>query len=50
MDGRIHGKGTYQFANGDTYDGNFNLERAEGYGEYRHTNGRIYKGTWKNDL
>ena len=50
VDGRIHCKGVYQFANGDIYDGNFHYEMAEGYGEYKHKNGRIYKGTWKNDL
>jgi hypothetical protein len=44
------GKGSYHFANGDRYDGDFERNMRWGeIGTYLWTNGDMYTGQWVND-
>ena len=43
------GKGTYLFANGEKYVGDFKNGKYDGYGEITFVNGQKYVGEWKND-
>jgi hypothetical protein len=44
------GKGTYLFANGEKYVGDFKNGKYDGYGEITFINGQKYVGEWKNDM
>eukprot|EP01125_Pyxidicula_operculata_P017353 TRINITY_DN6074_c0_g2_i1.p1 TRINITY_DN6074_c0_g2~~TRINITY_DN6074_c0_g2_i1.p1 ORF type:complete len:1111 (-),score=275.22 TRINITY_DN6074_c0_g2_i1:73-3264(-) len=44
--GRIHGKGTLTFENGDVYEGGFNNNNYHGEGTYRFANGTILDTKW----
>ena len=48
-DGKINGKGVYDYANGDKYIGDFKEGKREGIGECKFTNGESYTGEWKNN-
>ena len=39
-----HGRGTYTFANGDIYIGEFASDVMDGKGTYRYANGNVYEG------
>ena len=43
-----HGKGTYIFANGDTYEGDFKENKMHGEGKYTWTSGRFYEGLFED--
>jgi hypothetical protein len=43
----VNGSGTYQFENGEKYQGKFKNYLQEGYGTYTWTSGDYYSGYWK---
>lgn len=45
-----NGYGTYKFASGDVYVGNFKSNTYNGYGTYTFADGQKYTGEWKNGL
>jgi hypothetical protein len=47
--GQWHGKGTAVFANGDKFDGNYDLDRRHGFGVYEWKDGRVYEGEFHMD-
>lgn len=42
----MHGRGTYLFADGGTYEGEFEFGKAEGNGIASYPSGQSYTGTW----
>ena len=44
-----NGFGTYIWANGDKYDGEWKNDKRNGYGTFTWANGYKYVGEWKND-
>lgn len=45
-----HGKGTYVWQNQDTYSGEWNQNKREGFGTFTSADtGDIYEGNWEND-
>src|SRR6185312_7025404 len=48
--GLQHGKGVYEFVNGDIYDGDFVNGKFEGKGKFTSAEGDIYEGEFKSDL
>lgn len=53
MNGKIHGKGTYVFANSQTlikYIGEFEFGRRSGFGTLYYKDGATYVGHFRNDL
>lgn len=47
--GKMHGKGIYEWENGDTYEGDFADGQMEGYGRYTWVEGDIYQGDFKGE-
>lgn len=47
--GRWHGFGRADFANGDWYEGDYNMDQREGYGKYSWQDGRAYDGQFSED-
>lgn len=45
-----HGEGIEKFGNGDTYKGNYEKGKPEGYGEYYWSGGSFFKGQFKSGL
>ena len=45
-----HGFGTYQWASGNVYKGEFVSDQREGYGEMYWIDGSVYKGMWKGGI
>ena len=39
-----NGKGIFHYEDGNTYEGQFLNDKADGYGVFIHKNGTIYKG------
>ena len=39
-----HGQGCDNFANGDSYLGEYTYGKANGYGQYKWANGNVYSG------
>ena len=39
-----HGPGTFHHADGDIYEGQWELDKAHGQGSYIHLNGAKYEG------
>lgn len=48
-DGNIHGKGKYFYRNGSVYEGQFYMNKREGYGTYTWNN-KYYEGEWKDNV
>ena len=46
--GKPHGHGVAEFANGDRYEGNFKDGKINGYGSLMFPNGDKYKGYWQD--
>lgn len=46
----MNGEGTYTYANGDVYFGDFVNCKRTGVGEYKYADGTIYYGQWLNDM
>ena len=44
----MHGQGTYTYADGNIYEGEWNNDNKHGYGIHTWTDGDIYEGAWKN--
>ena len=44
-----HGQGTFTFANGDKYVGEYNDDLSHGKGTYTFADGRKEVGEWEND-
>ena len=49
-DHKKHGKGTYAYANGDKYVGEWKKAKYDGKGIYTYANGDQYAGEWKKGL
>ena len=49
MNGLQHGQGTYTYANGDKYVGNFKDDKSHGQGTYTYASGDKYVGEYKDD-
>jgi hypothetical protein len=47
--GEYHGTGTYRYANGDVYSGEWERGMKHGAGTYRWADGTVYEGLWKNN-
>ena len=47
--GERHGKGTFHFANGDRYEGDWRYNKRHGQGKYYYSNGAQYIGEWRDD-
>ncbi|MBQ8540087.1 MAG: TIR domain-containing protein [Clostridia bacterium] len=45
-----HGKGRYEFKNGDVYEGEFQNDKMHGYGKYVWMNGDVYEGEFQNGM
>jgi hypothetical protein len=45
-----HGRGREQFANGDTYEGDYINSKPDGQGEYRWSDDTSYKGQFCGGL
>lgn len=50
MDGIRNGKGKYQYANGDKYDGDFKNNKKHGIGRLIYKEKGEYYGLWENGL
>ena len=44
----MHGQGKYTWIDGRTYEGEYMMDKKEGYGVYAWQDGRRYEGQWKN--
>jgi hypothetical protein len=47
---RMKGDGTYKFANGDVYVGEFSWDHPEGIGKATYADGSVYEGAFKEGL
>ncbi len=45
----FHGTGTYIFASGERYEGEFDTFKKDGRGTYYYLNGNTYEGEWRLD-
>jgi hypothetical protein len=43
------GRGTYRYANGDAYEGEWAAFAREGRGSYVYANGELFEGLWRSD-
>jgi len=48
FEGKAHGKGVYQWTNGEVYDGEWKNGVKDGYGVWKGVFGDSYIGEWKN--
>jgi hypothetical protein len=46
---KMHGQGTYTWANGDKYVGGWKDNKKYGQGTLTYTDGTVKEGLWKND-
>ena len=44
-----HGLGKYEWANGQTYEGEWYENKIHGFGVYKWPDGRSYRGEWKDN-
>ena len=49
-DGKRHGKGVFESADGDRYQGAWRGDVRHGRGTYTHPAGFTYKGLWQSDM
>ena len=49
MNGMKHGRGKW-IKNNNLYEGEYYMDRKQGYGEFRWASGNVYKGNYKIDL
>eukprot|EP00900_Chrysochromulina_parva_P024737 jgi/Chrpa1/6898/Chrysochromulina_OHIO_Genome00002177-RA len=47
--GQEEGSGTFRYANGDFYVGEWYAGKREGHGAYQDSEGNVYEGEWKAD-
>ena len=50
INGKRHGRGSFQDGNGNQFEGDFRGDKIEGFGTYKTNEGIEYVGEWKNDL
>jgi hypothetical protein len=50
LTGAFIGKGTYTWANGDRYIGEWCDDKKHGKGAFHFANGKRKEGVWENDL
>lgn len=48
-DDNRHGKGTYDFGNGDAYEGSFANGQLDRPGSYKRTLGELLNGSWRKN-
>ena len=48
-DNNFHGKGTFNFFNGDVYTGEWRADKMQGRGVMTYANGDVYDGEWKDN-
>ena len=46
----MSGSGTYYYADGSVYKGDWKTNQHNGQGTYEFPNGTVYEGEWKNHL
>lgn len=46
----MHGKGTYNWPDGNKYMGEYKKGKKHGWGVYSWASGKEYEGTWKNGV
>ena len=46
----MHGRGTFNFPNGNVYEGEWKEGSMEGKGKLSFGSGEVYEGDWKNSL
>lgn len=44
----MHGKGVFQWVNGNKYTGDYKEDKKDGYGVFQFADGKVYKGSWHN--
>lgn len=44
----MHGHGIFHWADGRTYEGQYNNDEKHGEGKFTWPNGRVYDGSWNN--
>jgi hypothetical protein len=49
MNNKTHGKGTYTWANGEIYDGEWLQGSKNGFGIFKGTKNDSYIGEWKDN-
>merc|ERR1719284_2219251 len=50
VNGKMHGHGKYQYADGGVYEGDWYDGKMHGKGIYIFPNGNTYDGEWVNDM
>ena len=50
IDGKMEGKGIYQYSDGSTYDGSWVDGKMQGKGVFIYPNGNRYDGEFMNDM
>jgi hypothetical protein len=48
-DGQCHGKGVFQYADGDRFEGEYSEGLMDGLGVYQWANGSVFMGQWKEN-
>jgi hypothetical protein len=49
--GRMHGRGTFTWADGSVYEGEWQNDQMHGQGTKTNSGGKVeHKGQWKNDV
>jgi hypothetical protein len=48
LNGIMHGKGIFRYANGNVYEGQFMDDKRHGHGVFRFANGDVYEGEFAN--
>ena len=46
LNNNMHGKGTYVWGDGRSYEGEYFEDRKHGFGIYKWSDGRVYEGDW----
>ena len=49
MNGDLSGKGTYTYASGNIYTGNWSNGKKNGHGKMAYADGTTKTGLWEND-
>jgi hypothetical protein len=44
----MHGKGVYTWKDGRKYEGEYKLDRKDGYGTYTWADGKKFDGQWQD--
>ena len=44
---KILGKGKFEWTDGSIYEGEYKMDKKNGFGIFKWPDGRIYKGNWK---